>query len=262
MRKGIMTDEMVKELNFGGGSFEGLTEADMEKKKKTREERFEEIMTKSKAFKMHAQEVKQATLEETRKLDDEWGEVAGLLNFNKRSKKEKVSGYKEDKFDNILTQLKTEGAQLAQPAKAVLTEKEKAKAKRERLEKLAKKQKGEEDDDHENEEFTKKREAKLQSKRDQALQAAMAQQEKLQKKADKANENLESIQKTIDTKKQNLAPDLHEFTVGSIFTVGDSGVFMTFYEPFRLSTNRGCRSQWVPAAHGVLMFPEYLRNHP
>mmetsp|Transcript_36848 Transcript_36848/g.56411 ORF Transcript_36848/g.56411 Transcript_36848/m.56411 type:complete len:97 (-) Transcript_36848:17-307(-) len=47
----------------------------------------------------------------------------------------------------------------------------------------------------------KKREAKLQSKRDQALQAAVAQQEKEQSKVDKANANLEGIRKTLDNKK-------------------------------------------------------------
>ena len=48
MRKGIMTDEMVRALNFGGG------EEDAEAKKKSREERHQEIMEKSKAYKYHA----------------------------------------------------------------------------------------------------------------------------------------------------------------------------------------------------------------
>ena len=49
MRKGIMTDEMVRALNFGGGE-----EEDAEAKKKSREERHQEIMEKSKAYKYHA----------------------------------------------------------------------------------------------------------------------------------------------------------------------------------------------------------------
>ena len=44
MRKGIMTDEMVKSLNFGGGETEGMNEQELENRKKTREERHAEIM--------------------------------------------------------------------------------------------------------------------------------------------------------------------------------------------------------------------------
>jgi hypothetical protein len=49
-KKGIITEEMVNALNFGGGP-----NNEQEGHKKTREERHAEIMEKSKAFKYHAQ---------------------------------------------------------------------------------------------------------------------------------------------------------------------------------------------------------------
>lgn len=50
-RRGIMNNEMVNELNFGGG--EAFNEKEMDNRKKTREERHAEIMEKSKAYKLH-----------------------------------------------------------------------------------------------------------------------------------------------------------------------------------------------------------------
>lgn len=70
-----MNDEMVKALNFGGGELE------QENNKKTREERHAEIVEKSKAFKFHAQEIKEANREYTRQLDEDWNDVAALLTF-------------------------------------------------------------------------------------------------------------------------------------------------------------------------------------
>ena len=61
LQKGLMNEEMVHTLNFGGGDDE-----DPATKKKTREERHAEIMEKSKAYKFHAQEVKMANQEATR----------------------------------------------------------------------------------------------------------------------------------------------------------------------------------------------------
>jgi hypothetical protein len=51
MKKGIMTNDMVNALNFGGG--EVFNEKDAENRKKTREERHAEIMEKSKAYRLH-----------------------------------------------------------------------------------------------------------------------------------------------------------------------------------------------------------------
>jgi hypothetical protein len=54
-----MNEEMVRDLNFGGGEI--YDDEDAENRKKTREERHAEIMEKSKAYKMHHQEIKEAT---------------------------------------------------------------------------------------------------------------------------------------------------------------------------------------------------------
>ena len=51
--KGIITADMVKAMNFGGGDEDEDT-------KKTREERLEEIMMKSKAYRLHHQEIREA----------------------------------------------------------------------------------------------------------------------------------------------------------------------------------------------------------
>ena len=61
MQKGRLNEEMVNALNFGGGDDE-----QGESSKKTREERHAEIMEKSKAYKYHAQQVKEANDEVTR----------------------------------------------------------------------------------------------------------------------------------------------------------------------------------------------------
>ena len=82
MQKGIMTNDMVNALNFGGGDLNSWSER--EGAKKTREERHAEIMEKSKAYKLHHQEIKEATFAYTKQLDEEWGDVSGLLNFSKK----------------------------------------------------------------------------------------------------------------------------------------------------------------------------------
>lgn len=58
LAKGIMNEEMVNALHFGGG--EEVTQNDLQQAKKTREERHAEIMEKSKAYRLHRQEIKLA----------------------------------------------------------------------------------------------------------------------------------------------------------------------------------------------------------
>ena len=78
-----MNEEMVNALNFGGGEIGN--ERDAENRKKTREERHAEIMEKSKAYKLHHQEIKEATMAYTKELDDEFKDhkfsVSGLQEF-------------------------------------------------------------------------------------------------------------------------------------------------------------------------------------
>jgi hypothetical protein len=136
MKKGVMTEEMVKMLNFGGGD---MDQEGGEVKKKSREERLEEIMKKSKAFKMYEQEVKAANLEYTRQLDDEWGDVAKLLNYKQKDIDTKTPVDTKNKdFDDLYTRLKTEGGiKKIQPELMNLTEKQKAQKRREKLMSLA-----------------------------------------------------------------------------------------------------------------------------
>lgn len=105
-KKGIITEEMVNALNFGGGP-----NNEQEGHKKTREERHAEIMEKSKAFKYHAQQVKEANQEYTKQLDDDWNDVAALLTFKQRDADQVIpdDARKDEGFDNLLTRLKTEG---------------------------------------------------------------------------------------------------------------------------------------------------------
>lgn len=97
MKKGIMTNDMVNALNFGGG--EVWSEKEAENRKKTREERHAEIMEKSKAYRLHHQEIKEATFAYTKELDEEWKDVAGLLDFSRK----KNNNEKADAYDDLLT---------------------------------------------------------------------------------------------------------------------------------------------------------------
>lgn len=132
-----MTNEMVNALNFGGGDLNSWSER--EDVKKTREERHAEIMEKSKAYRLHHQEIKEATFAYTKQLDEEWGDVSGLLDF---SKKKTVPQIKADAYDDLLVEMKQEGIKKAIPMKQELSEKERAQARREKLEKLASAQSG------------------------------------------------------------------------------------------------------------------------
>ena len=123
-----MNDEMVHTLNFGG--YDGEDPVD---KKKTREERHAEIMEKSKAYRFHAQEIKLANVEATRQLDEDWQDVAGLLNFKVRDSDQKlpIDAHTDSIFDDMYTKLKTEaGIMKIAPIQIQLTDKQKAALKR------------------------------------------------------------------------------------------------------------------------------------
>ena len=73
--KGKLTEEMVNTLNFGSGQ--------PEERKKTRKEIFEEIIEKSKAYKEANKEMKHINTELMQELDEEYGDLVGLLDFNR-----------------------------------------------------------------------------------------------------------------------------------------------------------------------------------
>lgn len=118
-------------------------------------------MTKSKAYKLHHQEIKEVTYQYTKQLDEDLGDVAALLKFKVKSSDQPTDHIEGDTvFDDILTRLKTEsGIKKIIPVKVNLTDKEKAQQKRQRLEALQQER-------EEVEEPTKKRDAKALSKRE------------------------------------------------------------------------------------------------
>ena len=67
-------------MNFGGGEEDGEV-------KKSKEERHKEIMEKSKAYKYHAQEIKEANKEAIHELDDDYKDMVGLLDFKPTGRK-------------------------------------------------------------------------------------------------------------------------------------------------------------------------------
>lgn len=107
-------------------------------------------------------------MEYTKQLDDDIGELAGLLDFNK-STKVQVTDQKLDVFDDVMAKLKTEsGIKKLIPARQELSEKEKAQARREKLLKLqeeqdqkAKEELGINEDESKPSKHLNKREAKL-----------------------------------------------------------------------------------------------------
>ena len=76
-RKGDLNEELVAKMNFGGGEFEDKTQ------KKSRKEVFEEIIAKSKTYKMVKNEIKMAASDLAHQLDDEYQDLLPLLNLRK-----------------------------------------------------------------------------------------------------------------------------------------------------------------------------------
>jgi nucleolar protein 14 len=100
--KGILGDDIVNHLNFGVGNEdeeEGFV-------KKTREEREHEIREKSKAYKLHAQEIRAANKDVIEELDEDYKEFAQTLNYKGREQKKRElpeSGRQaRDEFDDIM----------------------------------------------------------------------------------------------------------------------------------------------------------------
>lgn len=75
MARGIMPSEIVKADHFGGGTLSN----NLENAKKTREERYTEIMQKQKAYKFHKQEIKEATIDATKQLDEDLKGLSSLI---------------------------------------------------------------------------------------------------------------------------------------------------------------------------------------
>ena len=70
-------------MNFGGGGKYQKQPKEVEEGPKSRKEVFEEIIAKSKAYKMAKYEIKEAAAELTTRLDDQYFDILSLLNMSK-----------------------------------------------------------------------------------------------------------------------------------------------------------------------------------
>lgn len=154
-QKGQLDEQMVERMNFGGGVL------DNKDQKKSRKEVFEEIIAKSKTYKMAHQEIKMAAKELQHRLDDEYQDLLPLLNLskNKEDRRELPETKLDRSYEKIASTLATQ--QRVMPTQVLMTEQEQAKLKKKRLEALA--EEGEEDDK------PRKRDTKLLDKREHAI---------------------------------------------------------------------------------------------
>jgi hypothetical protein len=133
----------------------------------------------------------------TKQLDDDWADVAALLQFKGRDEDKRLpeDALKDKMFDDVYTQLKTEsGIKKIQPEAVVLTEKQKAQQRRAKLENLDKKA-------HEEDAPLKKREEKAQSKRERAIEEHVEKEilrEKSKTKESKLHDEIEQRFKKKD----------------------------------------------------------------
>jgi len=76
-QKGQLTEEAVNTLNFGQGG------ENQDDRRKTRKEVFEEIISKSRAFKQAKAEMADINKELRNELDTDYGNILSMLNFEK-----------------------------------------------------------------------------------------------------------------------------------------------------------------------------------
>ena len=79
--RGHLNEDMVNQLNFGGG------EVPAEGRKKTRKEVFQEIMEKSKTFDQARKELNQINHDLVKELDGDFGELTQFLEYKKSTVK-------------------------------------------------------------------------------------------------------------------------------------------------------------------------------
>ena len=132
---GKLTEDVVKSMNFGGGS------QPAEERKKTQKEIYDEIIEKSKAFKEAKQELKSMNQELIQELNDDFEGIRGLLSFNRdkgrgpaesADPKIKAIDSKAKSYDSVATTLKLD-ARMAAPTVKVQTEHDVAAQKKRKL---------------------------------------------------------------------------------------------------------------------------------
>ena len=125
-KMGKLNDEMVMNMNFGGGR-----EAQWdENHTKSRKEVFEEIIAKSKAYKAAKFEVKEAAKDLTERLDNEYFDILKLLNLSKVKVASADDGV-IDSYEQIAAKMKEQTR--AVPAHVLMGDKEQARMRKQRL---------------------------------------------------------------------------------------------------------------------------------
>lgn len=84
-RKGFLTEDMVNQMNFGGGEDENGDQPGGEapKVKKSRKEVFQEIMEKSKNYDAARKELKQINVKMVNELEDDYHSMIMHLKYSK-----------------------------------------------------------------------------------------------------------------------------------------------------------------------------------
>ena len=150
-------------MNFGGGR-----QDENEGGHKSRKEVFEEIIAKSKAYKMAKSEVKEAAFELTTRLDEQFFDILPLLNMSKvKVKTEDESVTHKDDYESLAQRLKEH--QRAVPAHVMMGEKEQARMRKQKLQALQENFTDEEDGE-EAEKPKNRRELKDMDKRERAIE--------------------------------------------------------------------------------------------
>ena len=121
--KGKLNEEIVHKMNFGGGDMDYGDDT-----KKSRKEVFEEIIAKSKAYKMASFELKQAAHDLTNKLDNQFMDLLPLLNMSRVKTTTIVDSKMDKSYEQIAYKLKEQERVL--PTQALMTDREQARIKK------------------------------------------------------------------------------------------------------------------------------------
>lgn len=197
-------------MNFGGGALEGDKD-----QRKTRKEIFEEIIDKSKAYKMVRTEIKMAAQELTSKLDDEYMDLLQLMNLNKSQQRVPKDTNLDKSYEQFASMMVDKKKAL--PTQVLQTEHEQAKSKKAQLKEMQQKTAGKRfaEDEDEDEVPERKRDAKAKDKREQAV-------ERVQKEAiskykndikasiaeDQVKANIKKLQEQSKRKREEVDSDL------------------------------------------------------
>lgn len=126
---GKLDSNFVEEAHFGGG----ILKKTGKEGAMTHRELIDQLIAESKKRKAEKQQIKEATLELTEKLDTEWKDLLPLVSKAKKSD-EPQEKQKTDDYDKVMRELKFEAR--GTPSDRLKTEDEIAKEEKERLEKL------------------------------------------------------------------------------------------------------------------------------